>query len=108
MAAPTHFSRYARVATRALPTSAVEHDIARSLRASSLSAENVPARTTVFVAPAGTTFASLANAHLGDPRWWWILADMNPSTFYPWELEDGQNVRVPPLSSLTSFRRGFR
>lgn len=49
----------------------------------------------------GERFDLLAATFLGDPRRWWMIADLNPEVFFPFDdLVGGSVVRIP--SSATA------
>jgi hypothetical protein len=41
------------------------------------------------------TMDLFASRAYGDPKRWWVIADVNPQFFYPLDLIPGRQVRVP-------------
>ena len=64
----------------------------------------------VHVAKATETLEMLATIYYGNPSWYWIIADFQPSDelpiFAPHEpLEEGRSILIPPKSIVRLFQR---
>lgn len=54
---------------------------------------------------AGDDLPDIARRLLGRQQLWWIVADHNPEAFFPLDLEDGDQLYVPPARAVSRFRR---
>ena len=43
----------------------------------------------------GQTFQEIAAKWLGDPKLYWMVADLNPHITYPEEIPMGTRIRIP-------------
>lgn len=55
----------------------------------------MPTSYRLYTVQAGDRWDTLAAQFLGDPLFWWRLADMNPELFDPRALRPGILIRVP-------------
>jgi hypothetical protein len=67
--------------------------------------EQLPRGTRTLIPQAGSSFAAVAQRFLGRQHLWWLVADCNPEIFYPLDLPDGVEIRVPPKDSHQRFQR---
>ena len=52
-------------------------------------------RYSTTVTTQGQTFQEIAAKWLGDPKLYWMVADLNPHVPYPEEIPMGTRIRVP-------------
>jgi nucleoid-associated protein YgaU len=57
-----------------------------------------PTGSIAYTTKAGDTFEKLAQKHYGDGNKWYVLADANPSVFFPLDLDSGTLIYIPPKS----------
>lgn len=43
----------------------------------------------------GDTLASLAHTYIGEAKYWWKIADINPSITDPFSISPGTTIRIP-------------
>lgn len=65
-----------------------------------------PSGTRVVRVAPGDAMPEMARKALGSQALWWLVADFNPATFYPLDLQDGDRLAVPPSSAVARYRRG--
>jgi hypothetical protein len=66
---------------------------------------DLPRGTRTFLQQPGSSFPSISKRFLGRQQFWWIVADCNPEIFYPLDLVDAVELRVPPKDSPQRFQR---
>ena len=52
-------------------------------------------RYATTVTSQGQTFQEIAAKWLGDPKLYWMVADLNPHVPYPEEIPMGTRIRIP-------------
>lgn len=52
-------------------------------------------RYQVYTVHQGDRLDNIAYGYFGDPEFWWVIARANPEVFYPDDLTEGTNLRIP-------------
>jgi len=57
---------------------------------------DIPRGSVPYKTRAGDTFESLAYRYYDDANKWYIIADVNPQIFWPFDLQSGALIYIPP------------
>lgn len=58
----------------------------------------VPQGSIAYTTQTEDSFESLAYKYYGDSNKWYVIADVNPSVFWPLDLDSGELIYVPSRS----------